>query len=302
MATGAVLSDEYGRCDHEINCGYFRTPSGDAKTGANGISPSVLPAVINYKQPTTTSVVPIPPEVFAASLRPEHYARNTLAQVLRRHFGVGVANDLLHRFQLGTSAYWPGACVFWLIDEHGRVRGGQVVLYDGSGHTVQKPDRHTRWVHTALSGAYYQSGETLPEWLVAYNANAAKSPCLFGLPQLKTAPIGKPVALVESAKTAMMATAYLPGFVWMATMGLSYLTAKRLEPLRGRDVVLFPDAGAYDLWNEKATELRQLGHVVRVSDALEKRATAAEKAAGLDLADCWLREWPGFPPSWGILR
>lgn len=41
----------------------------------------------------------------------------------------------------------------------------------------------------------------------------------------------------------MLATPYFPRYVWLATMGLSYLTPDRMEPLRGRRIVLYPDVG-----------------------------------------------------------
>ena len=138
----------------------------------------------------------------------------------------------------------------------------------------------------------------MPPWLADYSEHGQKSPCLFGLPQLATAPAEQPVALVESAKTAMLATPYFPRYVWLATMGLSYLTPDRMEPLRGRRIVLYPDAGCLYKWQAKADELRRLGYDVRVSDELEKLATDDERRAGLDLGDVLLKEWPGYPPSW----
>lgn len=307
--TGELLPDEYGRCDREVNCGHHCNPyhagSGaasyaqqvrlDAKTGRLA-SPVALRQVPQLPA-APVPVLSIPADVFTASLG--HYERNALAQLLRAHFGLGVADELLSRFQVGTSAYWPGACVFWLLDTHSRVRGGQVVLYDATGHTVKEPRRCTTWAHTALAQHYQRRGYPVPPWLANYRADAnPKSPCLFGLPQLATAPATQPVALVESAKTAMLATPYFPRYVWLATMGLSYLTADRMEPLRGRRIVLYPDAGCLDKWQGKTDELRRLGFDVHVSDTLEKLATAEERRAGLDLADVLLREWPGYPPNW----
>ncbi|MFD2786260.1 DUF6371 domain-containing protein [Hymenobacter rubripertinctus] len=309
--SGELLPDEYGRCDRETNCGYSLTPYARPASGGLSYAAAVRrnerptarppanrpPAVVPRKQ-----VLTIPADVFRASLT--GYEQNSLATLLRQHFGWGIADELLTRFQVGTSAYWPGACVFWLIDERGRVRGGQVVLYDETGHTAkqQKPDgtsyRFTRWAHTALAATHRRRGTPLPAWLSDYQQHGQKSPCLFGLPQLTAAPAGQAVALVESAKTAILATPYFPQYVWLATGGLSYLTPARVSPLKGRRIVLFPDAGALAAWQVKATELRGLGFTVEVSDKLETLATADERAAGLDLADVLLTEWPGYPPSW----
>ena len=157
--TGELLPDAYGRCDREANCGHHCNPyhreagglSYATATERNDRTPATRPPIRRVPTiPPPAAVVSIPAAVLKATLGT--YERNALAQVLRAHFGLGIANELLSRFHLGTSAYWPGACVFWLIDERGRVRGGQVVLYDATGHTVKEPRRCTTWAHTALAG------------------------------------------------------------------------------------------------------------------------------------------------------
>lgn len=304
-ATGDLLDNAYGRCDHEINCGYHRSPYKDKSLKSLPCLPSWHSSTTQMRAgstPTTglspLEVYTIPAEVLELSVQPIHYQDNALAKLLRKHFGVGDADDLLRRFQLGTSAYWPGACVFWLIDEHGRVRGGQVVLYDETGHTIKTPYRHTRWVHTAQVERYQRLGMPVPTWLADYTQYGQKSPCLFGLPQLATAPACQPVALVESAKSAMLAAFYMPQFVWLATMGLSNLTEERLRPLKGREIWLYPDAGALEKWSQKADSLRRLGYNIQISELLEKKVTPIEREAGLDLGDFLLREWCEYPPSW----
>ncbi len=307
--TGAHLPAEYGRCNRESKCGYDCSPYARPAAGGPSLAAqwsrsghSIGPAVTF--RPLSVPAAPaltIPTDLFRASL--SHYQDNALARLLEERFGSEVTNDLLARFRLGTSTFWSGACVFWLIDPQGRVRGGQVVLYDETGHTVKLPKRHTTWVHTALKKACQQRGEQLPAWWSQYDQTGLKSPCLFGLPQLNTEPRRKPVAIVESAKTAILATPHFPNFIWMATMGLSYLTPERLEPLRGRRVVLFPDAGAFAQWNRKAEALRRSGFDITVSHELEQRATPAERQAGLDLADVILREAPAqYTPKVEVVK
>lgn len=299
--SGELLPDAYGRCDRQDQCGYFRSPYHDEKAG-EAVLPSGDPVPMRRPKVRLTppTVLTIPADVVTASLHPRHYPGNALAQLLRTHFGWGVADELHRRFRLGTSAYWPGACVFWLFDEQDRARGGQVVLYDASGHTVKMPFRHTRWAHTALAHTHRQSGTPLPAWLADYAAHGQKSPCLFGLPQLDTAAPGQRVIVVESAKTAMVATPHFPEFVWLATMGKDYLTEERMRPLKNRPVYLLPDAGAFDAWKQKAEKLSSQGYSVKMLDWMERVATAEERTTGLDLADVLLREWPGYPPGWDV--
>lgn len=228
------------------------------------------PAPPLVKPATDSPVFTIPEAVFAQSLA--HYEQNQFALLLRRHFGMSVADELLQRFQIGTSARWPGACVFWYIDEQSRKRGGQIKLFDDTFHTVkyvvkdgQKRSR-TSWVHSAYARRCDQQKQPYPDWLTAYmdeRNDVQKSPCLFGLPQLLTAPVDQPVALVEAPKTAVISTPYFPGFIWMAVGALSYLNAERLAPLRGRRIELFPDlskdGSAFERWNRVAGELSGQG-------------------------------------------
>ncbi|WP_461116809.1 DUF6371 domain-containing protein [Spirosoma jeollabukense] len=80
----------------------------------------------------------MPEEVFQQSLG--FYERNQLAILLKTHLSEDTATALLQRFQIGTSSRWPGACVFWYIDEHNRKRGGQIKLFGGDFHTVKYKD------------------------------------------------------------------------------------------------------------------------------------------------------------------
>ena len=103
---------------------------------------------------------------------------------------------------------------------------------------------------------------------------------MFGLPQLKNEPLTKPVAIVEAAKTAIIATEYLPQYTWLAVGSLSYLNEDRLRALEQRNITLFPDKGAFEHWAGKIRELSKIANV-NISDLLERKATDQ----GSDLAD-----------------
>lgn len=63
--------------------------------------------------------------------------------------------------------------------------------------------------------------------------------CLFGEHLLKKFP-NKTVALVESAKTAIICSALMPDYIWLVTGGKNQFN-ERLKVLYNRDVVAFPD-------------------------------------------------------------
>ncbi|GAA4448781.1 DUF6371 domain-containing protein [Nibrella saemangeumensis] len=242
-----------------------------------------------YEEPSSPSTqLTIPEEVYRQTLK--SYFRNNFALLLNHLFGDEKKMELIERFQVGTLDEWPksderGGTIFWIIDEHENVRGGQLKLFSRDGHT-----KENSWIHTSLIHQYTKRLKLIPNWLYEYaHENDNKWPVPFGLHQLATEPHDKPVAIVEACKTAVICTGYLPEYIWMAVGGLSFLNAERLTPLKHRDITLFPDASkggsTFRKWSQKAEELNKLGFRVTVDNRVEKQATYDQKVQGCDLAD-----------------
>jgi hypothetical protein len=311
--TGELLPPEFGRCNRQDQCGYDVSPYQADGAGQRYVDTQramVLPRPRQRAPPVLTPPLCVIPEVLVQRSCIA-YERNQFARLLQARFGIGVAYELLARFEIGTSNHWPGATVFWQRDELGRVRGGQVVLFDAHGHTAKLPNsdgtlrRCTTWMHTVLARRYRRQGQPLPTWLTQYLDPAnhvPKSPSLYGLRQLATGTATQSIALVEAPKTAVICAGYFPTVTWLAVGSLSQLTAERLRPLRPYAVTLYPDASAtghaYQVWEQKATQLRQQGFRLTVSPVLEQQLAPAQRAAGYDLADVLLAQWAGYPPNW----
>jgi len=322
--TGEPVPLPYGRCDRESNCGYHLSPYDKGRSDmsyADSIyqsSKSLMQTVPAYypaplSRPVSSlpvepaKVYTIPDEVFKPTVG--HYASNQFAILLQQEFGIDKAAELLQRFQIGTSAHWEGATVFWLIDELQRVRAGQVVLFGDDWHRAKYTDREGRTrpcissVSHGLLKRYRNHEQTPPTWLTDYHNDAPRWPSLFGVHQLATTNANQPVAIVEAPKTAVLCAAYFPQFIWLAVGALSYLTLntddgrQRLAPLKTRPVMLLPDLSkdgkTYQKWNSRADELRAEGYRVTVVDYLERTANQTDKEQGLDLADFLLRQ-PDF--------
>ena len=154
------------------------------------------------------------------------------------------------------------------------------MLYDPeTGKRVKEPFTHITWAHKSQEMENYNLQQ-----------------CYFGEHLLKSEP-KKPVALVESEKTAIISSVYFPQFIWLAVGSLTNLNAEKCKPLQGRSVYLFADLKGYDKWNIKIQELtRQMpGTRFMISDLLEKKASPAERDEGLDLADYLIRfDWRLF--------
>jgi len=263
--TGEHIHPSVGRCNRESNCGHHYTPKQYFQD--NNISFDTPQPKAYKPRPVTPQPKPfsfIPVEVFKASLK--GHEANHFVKFLIDLFGVEVASELVSRYFIATSKHWNGATVFWQIDTQGKVRTGKIMLYSPTtGKRVKEPFNHINWVHKALKQPEFELRQ-----------------CLFGEHLLieKT----KPVAIVESEKTAVIASVYLPQFIWLAVGSLTNLNAEKCSILKGRTVTLFPDLNGFDKWNNKAKELSHLA-IFTVSDLLERKATEAEKKQGFDLAD-----------------
>ena len=101
---------------------------------------------------------------------------------------------------------WGGATVFWQIDRDGNVRVGKSMGYDAvTRHRIKEPFNQVNWVHSVRK---------VPDLHMKQ--------CLFGehlLSDTSTTKTAKPVAIVKSEKTALVAALCIPDFVWLATGG-----------------------------------------------------------------------------------
>lgn len=323
--TGEPLPDGLGRCDREANCSYHVSPYHKSPSGLsyadevykqwkadNHLPTRSTPPQNEQHKPNTARpdannapskselVYVLPDEVFSPSLG--NYENNQLARLLCQQFGQSKADELLKRFRIGTSVRWPGACVFWLIDEQERPRAGQLVLFADDWHKARYTDHKGETkvcidsVSFGLLRRYSKAQQPAPDWLTDYHENAPRWPILFGLHQLADAPVDMPVAIVEAPKTAVVCSALIPGLIWLAAGALSYLNTERLDPLRNRAVLLCPDLStdgkAFAKWQKVADEMNAGGCRITISDLLERNATNEQRSAGLDLADFLLQQQP----------
>lgn len=265
--TGERVDSVVGRCDREDSCGYHLTPKEHfLLTGKNPFSSVSTPTRKREPVPEQEPSF-IDAALLQGSLR--NHEQNNLCRWLHGVFGGRKAFELTAAYQIGTSKHWPGSCVFWQIDKGGCIRAGKVMLYNPvTGKRVKEPFNHIQWAHRVLKLEPYRLRQ-----------------CLFG-EHLLAVDQARPVAVVESEKTAIVAAGFLPEFLWLATAGKNNLNKEKLKAVQGRRVTLFPDLGGYEKWREIVKGMPD----VTLSDILERRASEADRAAGLDLADFLLRE------------
>lgn len=274
-----IVGNEYGRCDHESSCGYVKYPPTESNWREYNPSHRLIqhhqaksPAS-KPRQLSQNDICTIPMHLVLKTVR-----TNPLNNFLRFLTTIATTEEI----QRAVKEYYIGvakgnAAVFYQIDSKGRCRTGKVMKYDPrTGHRIKDSSASTpiTWVHSLLK----QQGVLPKEWELTQ--------CLFGEHLISRYP-DKPVALVESEKTAIICSILNPECIWLATGGKGQLN-DRVEMLAGRQIIAFPDVDGYEVWKQKADERLHIGIIV--SDLLEKNATPSDRAAHIDIAD-WLIRW-----------
>ena len=220
---------EYGRCDRETSCGYFRYPDRPIDTG------SVL-VRRETEQPKEPILIP-------RGILPQNVDNfgNSLFEAFKWLVNAVELDNSMIDYDITTGAH--GECIYPQYDGE-YVRTAKAILYGKDGHRVKVEDGGLPvwWLHKSPTVAKYTHGKELKQ-------------CFFGQHLLKRYPDAK-VYVVEAEKTSVLMAATdkkpMNERVWLACGGSQMLKgAIDLMPLIGRDVTLIPDDGQY--WNWKRT-------------------------------------------------
>lgn len=223
-SSGKYLSDEsFGRCDREINCGCMNVPKEENKE-----------KTIEDYEPKKTVVKK--PTSYIPNILMENtwgnYKHNPFTLFLVELFGDDKTVELIKKYRWGvdvTSIYTRLYTIFWQIDTKGKVRSGKMVKYGKDGH--RDKDSYTTWYHKKTDGLK----PLFPDFELEQ--------CLFG-EHLISEDLKRPIAIVESEKTAIIASMFLPKYIWLSCGGLTQLSYQKIEVLKNRSVTLFPDLGS----------------------------------------------------------
>jgi hypothetical protein len=259
---GNYVADEFGRCDRESSCSYFRKPETDFKK--------------------TFEVVDVPkpkPNYHSLEILEESFlstSTNNFIHFLETIFSKDEVKKAVSNYLIGTWNSWKGTTVFWQIDQLERVHHGKVMMYDcETGKRAKNKDG--KGIFSTVRSLLKLNDFVLNQ-------------CLFGLHLIGENT--KVVALVESEKTAVIMSLFKPEYVWLSTGSKSGFKYEYLKAIKKYKIVAFPDKTEYNDWSNKATELNGFGFKISVSDWLEK----TDYPKGTDLADVYINESKAEPP------
>lgn len=234
----------------------------------------------NKRNPSTRPQrPPQPPKLPPVYIRPDDIAKaarkvplSMLFNFLCRSFRADEVSRIFDLYRVGATREFgniPGmmGTAFPYIDQSGRCVDVKLMAYDTNGHRRKN----------GYSANWYLAKAKLNDRRAAWP--------LFGEHLLSLNP-SAPVAVVESEKTALIASIALPGYVWVATGSKQNLNAERCRALKGRSVYLFPDSDGVEGWTRRGLEMAKQGfNVHNCAEVVTENA----KNAGDDIADIILK-------------
>lgn len=206
---------------------------------------------------------------------------NNLFQFLVEHFGKDAALRVAAKYRLETHNYkaYSGAAIFYQYDKDEKCHAFKVMQYDketgkrikissdNEGDNEDPKEEHALLYQKPLMGT--------------------GNYCLFGRHLLAEQEKDRMICVVESEKTALIASIAYPNAIWLATGSCYYLTKKKID-FPTNNLYLFPDPDIKEerngSWYRMAKDCAWLKGA-RVSHFMENYCKANKKATDFDIAD-----------------
>lgn len=262
---GNLIPEKYGRCDREDNCTYFLSPYQDGFDTGN-----FDPNFVIFTRKPEPVIKPSFMDIEITSKSLERADQTNLNKFLRNRIDPLSVDEIFRIYY--TGGYNKDWTVFWYIDVNGRVRSGKYIKYKENGKRYKSHESSISimWEHTFKD----RFGARYPDFNFVQ--------CFFGEHLLLSNPKMK-VGIVESEKSALISSLFLPDYLWLACGSKNGLSKEKCEVLKNRSVTLFPDYGAESEWKAKAKDFG-----FNISNRLEQLAIKYNMEKGIDIADVLL--------------
>ena len=164
---------------------------------------------------------------------------NALLQYLRSKYDDDKVNFVKQLYSIGTSK--EGGTVFWFINKQGKAQKAKVSYYTKVGKRTNRfevPYKNKDGFYNCLYGEHLLTNNT------------------------------KPIVLVESEKTAIVAAIEFPKYTWLAYSGINGLTDAKIQILENEKIIIIPDISenAVQIINNKLPKLKKLNIDASVYD------------------------------------
>lgn len=264
--SGEYLSKEVGRCDHESSCGYHYTPKDyfrdhpEAKKSRSSFDKPRKMQPQPKQPPKSPDYIPMD------MIQRSESINNTFMDYLKKYWPVKELEDVAKMYHLGSTK--DRGCIFTQIGVDGFCHTGKIIHFGEDGHRIKGEKDMVDWIHVRLMR---KQGKKKDD----FNLRQV----LFGehlIPKRKEAT----VAIVEGEKTAVICALTFPDYIWVSTGGQKEFKYEKLKVLKGRNVIIYPDANATEEWKQKAS-LMNHWKSVKVSDWAKNEEPKSKR----DIAD-----------------
>lgn len=309
--TGKPLADHVGRCERINSCGYHYPPR---EYFRNLNSKNKIEMKEEQLAKEITSVVK-EERVDRRYPKSTDYANNALFCFLVTVFGKQKVLVAFQKYDVRTSMLfrkndkYGAAFIMRAIDS--LIRQVKEMAYDPNtgkrvkeGQDVFLLDYYNRCYKIDTSNfRICSAGKNLMK-----DYDFKNKLCFFG-EHLLAGGVNKPIAIVESEKTAIICDICMPDYIWLATggkNGCKWTTEEVFQVLKdaNQPITLFPDLNATEDWIAKAEKLLAAGLDVSIYDLEEQEGiTEEDKAKGLDIGDYLIRYWKeNYPEDGEIIK
>lgn len=266
------IDENCGRCDRSDNCGCHNPPREFIDNTEIREYKPILPAPPRPIDYLDTKFIESGSYVLNGRLYEYNTSRNNnFNYYLLDIFDWWTVKYLQDIFLI--SSFSDGAITYPYIDENGRLKSLKRQQYDKETGKRSKTE-NSYLLHKALS----RNNE--------FNYKGS----LFGMHQIRSKySKDKAICIVEGEKSAVIASGQYPKYIWMATGARDWFNKHSLEPIRDRNIILFPDTSkdgkTYEKWQQIADKYKTKGYSISVSNMLEKGCTQEQKEQGYDIGD-----------------
>ncbi|MGJ8665074.1 MAG: DUF6371 domain-containing protein [Patiriisocius sp.] len=179
---------------------------------------------------------------------------NNLLNYLRCNYDNYKVDVVKQKYYIGTSK--NQGTVFWSINKDGKVQKAKVSFYTLEGRRTNKFE-------------------------VPYKNDDGYYSCLFGEHLLKNN--CKPIILVESEKTAIVASIEFPQYTWIGYGGINGLTVSKMKVLENESIIIIPDMSenAIEIMNKKLSNFKSLNIDATIYDMTLGKSDAELKDCNL---------------------
>ena len=258
--TGQHAPYQFGRCERINNCSYMEYPRQNMDVTSlkhlKTVSKPIKKKVLKYLSKTEYST-----RLY------KDFEKNYFVDYLYSQLGIKNTESVTIDYLTGTGP--EGTCIFPYFDEKGNLVTYKTMLYD------LKTGRRNKLKY----GRYL------------FKENRYPIP-LYGLQLINKYP-DLPIAIAEAEKTAKMMRVYKNDYLWLATGGSNMLNVAKIEPIKNRKIILYPDQNQYDYWTSQMIKIiDRFKHIdISISKECEILYQQGKINEGQDIADYYNRNY-----------